>query len=55
VNLLLANPHQTKSLEAYPGIGGSDPIDKAVELAIESPIFDNLIDDHDHIQKIMQW
>lgn len=30
VNLLLANPHQIKSLEAYPGIGGSDPIDKVM-------------------------
>lgn len=50
---MLANPHQIKPLEAYQGIGGSDPIDRAVELAIESSILDNLID-HDHIERIMQ-
>lgn len=34
VNPLLANPHQTKFLEVYPGNGGSDPNDKAVEYEI---------------------
>ena len=34
VNPLPANPHQIKFLEVYPGIGGSDPNDKAVEYEI---------------------